>query len=102
MLPRASAESQLGALKYSRDPWMTHDPSAPLPLRDEQFPATASPALSSDKNSLTWLNRRMRDLLMRAPSAIGITAGPLHRWVYVNMAPRPHGGRGTAGRFVRR
>ncbi|HXN17655.1 MAG TPA: histidine kinase [Candidatus Binatus sp.] len=79
---------------------MTHDPSAPLPLRDEQFPATASPALSSDKNSLTWLNRRMRDLLMRAPSAIGITAGPLHRWVYVNMARATMAGRTQLEDFV--
>jgi signal transduction histidine kinase len=79
---------------------MTHDPSAPLPLHDEQFPATASPALSSDKNSLTWLNRRMRDLLMRAPSAIGITAGPLHRWVYVNMARATMAGRTQLEDFV--
>ncbi len=28
----------------------------------------------------------MRDMLMEAPSAIGITVGPEHRWVYVNVA----------------
>jgi signal transduction histidine kinase len=79
---------------------MTHDPSAPLPLHDEKFSTTASPALSDDKNSLTWLNRRMRDLLMRAPSAIGITAGPLHRWVYVNMARATMAGRTQLEDFV--
>jgi signal transduction histidine kinase len=42
----------------------------------------------------------MRDLLMRAPSAIGITAGPLHRWVYVNMARATMAGRTQLEDFV--
>jgi PAS domain S-box-containing protein len=42
---------------------------------------------------LTWLNRRLRDLLMQAPSAIGITAGPEHRWAYVNIARAKMAGR---------
>ncbi|HEY2462156.1 MAG TPA: response regulator [Candidatus Acidoferrum sp.] len=37
-------------------------------------------------SELNWLNRRLRELLMQAPSAIGITTGPDHRWAYVNMA----------------
>jgi signal transduction histidine kinase len=55
-----------------------------------------------DENApgLSWLNRRMRDLLMRAPSAIGITAGPLHRWVYVNMARATMAGRTQLEDFV--
>ena len=37
---------------------------------------------------------------MRAPSAIGITAGPLHRWVYVNMARATMAGRTKLEDFV--
>jgi PAS domain S-box-containing protein len=49
---------------------------------------------------LTWLNRRLRDLLMQAPSAIGITAGPEHRWVYVNEARAAMAGRGGVRDFL--
>ena len=49
---------------------------------------------------LTWLNRRLRDLLMLAPSAIGITAGPEHRWVYVNEARAAMAGRSGAADFL--
>jgi PAS domain S-box-containing protein len=53
-----------------------------------------------DLSELTWLNRRLRDLLMHAPSAIGITVGPEHRWVYVNLARIAMAGRKTAQDFV--
>jgi signal transduction histidine kinase len=76
---------------------MTPDPA---PLHDEELAATASHAVRDHNDSLTWLNRRMRDLLMRAPSAIGITAGPLHRWVYVNMARATMAGRMQLEDFV--
>jgi len=49
---------------------------------------------------LTWLNRRLRDLLMQAPSAIGITAGPEHRWVYVNEARAAMAGRAGVEDFL--
>jgi PAS domain S-box-containing protein len=49
---------------------------------------------------LTWLNRRLRDLLMQAPSAIGITAGPEHRWAYVNVARAKMAGRAGIEDFV--
>jgi PAS domain S-box-containing protein len=49
---------------------------------------------------LTWLNRRLRDLLMQAPSAIGITAGPEHRWVYVNEARAAMAGRAGVEDFI--
>jgi PAS domain S-box-containing protein len=49
---------------------------------------------------LTWLNRRLRDLLMQAPSAIGITAGPEHRWAYVNLARVKMAGRKSIEDFV--
>jgi PAS domain S-box-containing protein len=49
---------------------------------------------------LTWLNRRLRDLLMQAPSAIGITAGPEHRWVYVNEARAAMSGRAGVADFI--
>jgi PAS domain S-box-containing protein len=49
---------------------------------------------------LTWLNRRLRDLLMQAPSAIGITAGPQHRWVYVNEARAAMAGRAGVEDFI--
>jgi len=78
---------------------MTKD-STTTPLDHEKLAAAASPAPIDEKNSLTWLNRRMRDLLMRAPSAIGITAGPLHRWVYVNMARATMAGRTQLEDFV--
>ena len=53
-----------------------------------------------DAPGLTWLNPRMRDLLMRAPSAIGITARPLHRWVYVDIARATMAGRTKLEDFV--
>jgi signal transduction histidine kinase len=62
--------------------------------------ALAGGVNDQDAPGLTWLNRRMRDLLMRAPSAIGITAGPLHRWVYVNMARATMAGRTKLEDFV--
>jgi PAS domain S-box-containing protein len=49
---------------------------------------------------LTWLNRRLRELLMQAPSAIGITAGPEHRWAYVNLARVRMAGRSSVHEFV--
>jgi len=66
----------------------------------ENFPEDISPAAPGDRNGLSWLNRRMRDLLMRAPSAIGITAGPLHRWVYINMARAKIAGRAGLEDFI--
>src|ERR1700679_2556893 len=33
-----------------------------------------------DSPGPSWLSRRLRDLLMAAPSAIGITVGSEHRW----------------------
>jgi PAS domain S-box-containing protein len=53
-----------------------------------------------DAPDLTWLNRRLRDLLMQAPSAIGITAGPEHRWAYVNLARAKMAGRAAIEDFV--
>lgn len=53
-----------------------------------------------DAPDLTWLNRRLRDLLMQAPSAIGITAGPEHRWAYVNQARARMAGRSGIEDFV--
>jgi PAS domain S-box-containing protein len=49
---------------------------------------------------LTWLNHRLRDLLMQAPSAIGITVGPEHRWAYVNAARAAMAGRHGIGNFI--
>ena len=65
-------------------------------------PANHGNSAGNNKKSpgLHWLNRRMRDLLMRAPSAIGITAGPLHRWVYVNMARATMAGRTNLEDFI--
>lgn len=57
-------------------------------------------ANGTETSELTWLNRRLRDLLMRAPSAIGITVGPEHRWAYVNHARIKMAGRGSAQDFV--
>lgn len=53
-----------------------------------------------DAPDMTWLNRRLRDLLMQAPSAIGITAGPEHRWAYVNVARATMAGRKGVEDFV--
>jgi two-component system NarL family sensor kinase len=55
---------------------------------------------AKDAPDLTWLNRRLRDLLMQAPSAIGITSGPLHRWEYVNIARAKMAGRAGIEDFV--
>jgi PAS domain S-box-containing protein len=49
---------------------------------------------------LKWLNRRLRDLLMHAPSAIGITIGPEHRWVYINNARARMAGRAHLDDFL--
>jgi PAS domain-containing protein len=49
---------------------------------------------------MTWLNRRLRDLLLHAPSAIGITAGPDHRWAYVNLARASMAGRSGPADFI--
>jgi signal transduction histidine kinase len=49
---------------------------------------------------MTWLNRRLRDLLLHAPSAIGITAGPEHRWAYVNIARAKMAGRSGPEDFI--
>jgi PAS domain-containing protein len=49
---------------------------------------------------MTWLNRRLRDLLLHAPSAIGITAGPEHRWAYVNIARAKMAGRAGPEDFI--
>jgi PAS domain S-box-containing protein len=49
---------------------------------------------------MTWLNRRLRDLLLHAPSAIGITAGPEHRWAYVNLARASMAGRSGPEAFI--
>jgi PAS domain S-box-containing protein len=49
---------------------------------------------------MTWLNRRLRDLLLHAPSAIGITAGPEHRWAYVNLARASMAGRPGPEYFI--
>jgi signal transduction histidine kinase len=51
---------------------------------------------------LTWLNRRLREMLMQAPAAIGITSGPEHRWAYVNVARVKMAGRSVAEEFVGR
>ena len=70
---------------------------------------SAVPLLSAEANEeanrtqtseLTWLNRRLLDLLMKAPSAIGITVGPEHRWAYVNHARIKMAGRGSAQDFI--
>ena len=53
-----------------------------------------------DASELTWLSRRLRDLLMAAPSAIGITVGPDHRWAYVNDARIKMSGRKGAQDFI--
>jgi signal transduction histidine kinase len=53
-----------------------------------------------DSPDLTWLNRRLRDLLMHAPSAIGITLGPEHRWAYVNIARAKMAGRSGVEDFI--
>jgi PAS domain S-box-containing protein len=53
-----------------------------------------------DAPDMTWLNRRLRDLLMQAPSAIGITTGPEHRWAYVNVARATMSGRKGVEDFV--
>lgn len=57
-------------------------------------------ALHKDAPDLTWLNRRLRDMLMQAPSAIGITAGPEHRWAYVNLARVAMAGRKSVEDFI--
>jgi PAS domain S-box-containing protein len=71
--------------------------------------SSAVPLLSAEANEeanrtetseLTWLNRRLLDLLMKAPSAIGITVGPEHRWAYVNHARVRMAGRGSAQDFI--
>jgi PAS domain S-box-containing protein len=70
--------------------------------------ASAAPPLATDLDygnrnddaELTWLNRRLRDLLMSAPSAIGITVGPEHRWAYVNAARVKMAGRESAEDFI--
>jgi PAS domain S-box-containing protein len=49
---------------------------------------------------LAWLNHRLRDLLMHAPSAIGITVGPEHRWAYVNEARAAMAGRAGVEAFI--
>ncbi len=83
-----------------------------LPLGDSTLDhASAIPSLPvslgteeegphQDSSGPTWLSRRLRDLLMAAPSAIGITVGPEHRWVYVNDARFRMAGRGAAEDFV--
>jgi PAS domain S-box-containing protein len=53
-----------------------------------------------DAPELVWLSHRLRDLLMRAPSAIGITVGPDHRWAYVNDARVKMAGRQSAQDFI--
>ena len=53
-----------------------------------------------DAPDMTWLNRRLRDLLLHAPSAIGITAGPEHRWAYVNLARASMAGRSGVEDFI--
>lgn len=53
-----------------------------------------------DGSTPDWLNRRLLDLLMAAPSAIGITVGPEHRWAYVNTARIKMAGRRSAEDFI--
>jgi PAS domain S-box-containing protein len=53
-----------------------------------------------DAPELVWLSHRLRDLLMLAPSAIGITVGPDHRWAYVNDARVKMAGRQSAQDFI--
>jgi PAS domain S-box-containing protein len=55
---------------------------------------------TTDSPNLKWLNRRLRDLLMHAPSAIGITIGPEHRWVYINNARARMAGRAHLNDFL--
>jgi PAS domain S-box-containing protein len=72
--------------------------------------ALADPTLPSERNSNgenpkhapepAWLNQRLRDLLINAPSAIGITVGPEHRWAYVNDARVKMAGRASAQDFI--
>jgi PAS domain S-box-containing protein len=76
------------------------------PARDDLIRDSTQPDISEkgggydDAPDLTWLNRRLRDLLMQAPSAIGITAGPEHRWAYVNLARARMAGRTGIEDFV--
>jgi PAS domain S-box-containing protein len=73
------------------------DHASPVPL----FPSEANEdAQQKDPSDLTWLNRRLRDMLMKAPSAIGITVGPEHRWAYVNEARIKMAGRRSAQDFI--
>jgi PAS domain S-box-containing protein len=74
-------------------------------LDDEMALPVATADVTGDRNPThvaepTWLSRRLRDLLMRVPSAIGITVGPEHRWAYVNVARVKMAGRGSAQDFI--
>ncbi|MFY9791636.1 MAG: PAS domain-containing protein [Candidatus Sulfotelmatobacter sp.] len=68
--------------------------------RDSALGTSPVEAGYKDAPDMTWLNRRLRDLLMQAPSAIGITTGPEHRWAYVNVARATMAGRKGVGDFV--
>ncbi len=68
----------------------------------KKLPAKRSRRTKAAKSTpdMTWLNRRLKDLLMHAPSAIGITAGPEHTWAYVNLARVAMAGRTKIEDFV--
>lgn len=68
--------------------------------RDSALGTSPVEAGYKDAPDMTWLNRRLRDLLMQAPSAIGITTGPEHRWAYVNVARATMAGRKGVEDFV--
>lgn len=68
--------------------------------RDSALGTSPVEAGYKDAPDMTWLNRRLRDLLMQAPSAIGITTGPEHRWAYVNVARATMAGRTGVEDFV--
>jgi PAS domain S-box-containing protein len=76
---------------------LDHAEAVPLSPREKAKDGTND---NRDASELTWLNRRLRDLLMQAPSAIGITVGPEHRWAYVNTARIKMAGRGHAQDFI--
>src|SRR5271156_3711881 len=51
-------------------------------------------------SEISWLDARLRELLMHGPSAFGITTGPDHRWIYVNEVRAKMAGRAGIEDFI--
>ncbi len=84
------------------DQLISQMPPSSEPVANAARPLLSSSAESADEPDMTWLNRRLRDMLMKAPSAIGITVGPEHRWAYVNLARARMAGRVGPEDFIGR